>query len=105
MKLTSNLAFHPEDAVELCAADVAKILRLGTSTVFKYYRERKLSGRRVGAFKTSAIKFTTIDLAEFLVKVYLHEPDSALRVARLQVKRLQERKEQSFMDRFNLKSQ
>ncbi len=103
MKLLSNLSFRPEDDIELRAEDVAKILRIGVSTVFKYYREKKLSGKKTGPHKRSAIKFNSIDLAEFFVKVYFHEPDSALRVARFKIAELQERKQQSFADRFNLR--
>lgn len=98
MKRISNLDFHPEDEVSLHAKDIAQILRIGTSTVFKHHREGKLSGKKIGPHKRSAIKFTSIDLAEFFVKVYFHEPDSALRVARFKIRELQERKRQTFVD-------
>lgn len=100
MKRLSNLDFHPEDEIPLHARDIAQILRIGTSTVYKYYREGKLSGKKVGATLRAKVEFTSIDLAEFFVKIYFHEPDSALRVARLKSRELQERKRQSFLDRF-----
>jgi len=105
MKLSSNLDLYPEDSVRLHARDVAQILRIGTSTVFKYYREGKLSGKKRGDYYRSRIDFTIEDLAEFLQKVYLHDPDSATRTARRLVKELRRRRRQSFQDRFKLKGQ
>jgi len=94
----------PEDDIKLRAGDIARILRIGTSTVFKYHREGKISGEQTGTSLRSRIEFTSIDLAGFLIKVYFHDPENALSTARRLIRDLQVRERQSFMDRFRLRT-
>lgn len=79
----------PEDAVELSAKEVAEILGIGKSTLFKLYHEGRISGRRTcNQTKRSPLAFMRHDLTEYYYWQLHIRKDLAVKQARHKIREL-----------------